>query len=100
MIHTGRTAEAGDREAADEPEQDPADAARVARQPGHGREADRPAQLPKAAWRDIAKRAAKEVKADNVPLLSAGVAFFALLALFPALVAVVSVYGLVADPVA
>ncbi|WP_421121594.1 YihY/virulence factor BrkB family protein [Aquihabitans daechungensis] len=54
--------------------------------------------MPAPAWRDIAKRVVKEVRADNVPLLSAGVAFFALLALFPALVAIVSLYGLVADP--
>ncbi len=33
-----------------------------------------------------------------MPLLSAGVAFYALLALFPAIIAAVSIYGLVADP--
>jgi membrane protein len=40
----------------------------------------------------------KEVKRDQVPLLAAGVAFYALLALFPAIIAGVSIYGLVADP--
>jgi membrane protein len=40
----------------------------------------------------------KEVKADQVPLLAAGVAFYTLLALFPAIIAGVSIYGLVADP--
>jgi len=79
-------------------QQDPAEAARLSRQPGRGRQADRPSELPRPAWRDVAKRVAKEVRTDNVPLLSAGVAFFALLALFPALVAMVSIYGLVADP--
>jgi membrane protein len=78
--------------------QDPAEAERLGRQRGRGRQAYRPQQLSAAAWRDIAKRVLKEVRADNVPLLSAGVAFFALLALFPALVAIVSLYGLVADP--
>jgi membrane protein len=39
-----------------------------------------------------------KAKRDNVTLLAAGVAFFSLLALVPALVALVSVYGLVADP--
>ena len=78
--------------------QEPAEAERLSRQSGRGRHADRPKQLPAPAWRDIAMRVAKEVRADNVPLLSAGVAFFALLALFPALVAIVSLYGLVADP--
>ncbi|HKP99574.1 MAG TPA: YihY/virulence factor BrkB family protein, partial [Actinomycetes bacterium] len=49
-------------------------------------------------WKDIAKRTAKEVKKDQVPLLGAGVAFYALLSLFPAIIAGVSIYGLVADP--
>lgn len=38
------------------------------------------------------------MKADQVPLLSAAVAFWAMLALVPALVALVSLFGLVADP--
>jgi membrane protein len=40
----------------------------------------------------------QETKQDQVPLLAAGVAFYALLALFPAIIAGVSIYGLVADP--
>lgn len=51
-----------------------------------------------AGWRDIARRVVEGVRADNVPLLSAGVAFFGLLALFPAVIAMVSIYGLLADP--
>src|SRR5215212_4696349 len=63
-----------------------------------GRQAEQPQQIPPKGWKDIAKRTAKEVKADQVPLLSAGVAFYALLSLFPAIIAGVSIYGLVADP--
>jgi membrane protein len=63
-----------------------------------GRGADTPQEIPAKGWMDIAKRTAKEVKADQVPLLSAGVAFYSLLALFPAIIAGVSIYGLVADP--
>jgi membrane protein len=40
----------------------------------------------------------QEAKDDNLSLLAGGVAFFAMLSLVPALVAVVSLYGLVADP--
>jgi membrane protein len=40
----------------------------------------------------------KSIKEDQVPLLSAGVAFYALLSLFPLVIAGVSIYGLVADP--
>jgi membrane protein len=65
---------------------------------GHGRQADVPQQIPPRGWLDIAKRTAKEVKQDQIPLLSAGVAFYTLLALFPAAIAGISIYGLVADP--
>ncbi|MFL6296817.1 MAG: YihY/virulence factor BrkB family protein [Actinomycetes bacterium] len=63
-----------------------------------GRQAEAPQQIPPRGWMAIAKRTAKEVKADQVPLLSAGVAFYTLLSLFPAIIAGVSIYGLVADP--
>jgi membrane protein len=63
-----------------------------------GRGADAPQEIPAKGWMDIAKRTRKEVKADQVPLLAAGVAFYVLLALFPAIIAGVSIYGLVADP--
>jgi membrane protein len=65
---------------------------------GHGRQADQPQQIPPKGWKDILKRTTKEVKQDQVPLLAAGVAFYTLLALFPAIIAGVSIYGLVADP--
>jgi membrane protein len=64
----------------------------------HGRQADLPQQIPPRGWLDIAKRTGKEVKQDQVPLLSAGVAFYALLSIFPAAIAGISIYGLVADP--
>jgi membrane protein len=65
---------------------------------GHGRQAEQPQQIPPKGWKDIAKRTMKEAKQDQVPLLAAGVAFYALLSLFPAIIAGVSIYGLVADP--
>jgi membrane protein len=63
-----------------------------------GRHADRPGQVPVRGWKDVLVRLKEQVRRDDVPLLAAGVAFFALLALVPSLVALVSVYGLVADP--
>jgi membrane protein len=63
-----------------------------------GREATRPAHVPLRGWKDVLVRTKRQMKADDVPLLSAGVAFFGLLALVPALGALVSVYGLAADP--
>jgi membrane protein len=46
----------------------------------------------------VLKRVKAEVKEDNVSLLAAGVAFYAMLAIFPAIIAVVTIYGMVADP--
>ena len=63
-----------------------------------GRTAERPTEVPAAGWKDVLARVKVEAKDDNVTLLAGGVAFFGLLALVPALVALVSLYGLVADP--
>jgi membrane protein len=63
-----------------------------------GREAERPSEIPPRGWFAILKRVKAEVKEDNVTLLAAGVAFYAMLAIFPAIIAVVTIYGMVADP--
>jgi membrane protein len=65
---------------------------------GRGRQAERPQQIPPRGWKEIALRVKTEVKQDQVPLLAAGVAFYTLLSLFPAIIAGVSIYGLVANP--
>ena len=69
-----------------------------AREPGRGREADVPSEIPAAGWRDIGWRVFWSVPRDRVVTTSGGVAFFALLAVFPGLATIVSLYGLVADP--
>ncbi|HEX2296916.1 MAG TPA: YihY/virulence factor BrkB family protein [Pseudonocardiaceae bacterium] len=63
-----------------------------------GDQAQSPAQIPPRGWWDVVKRAFKESSADNVSVLAGGVAFFAFLALFPALIAALTLYGLLADP--
>lgn len=67
-------------------------------QADRGRAADKPADIPAKGWKDIAVRVKESLRDDQVPLLAAGVAFFTLLALAPALAAVVSLYGLVTSP--
>ena len=67
-------------------------------EPGRGRTANRPAEIPWPGWKDILKRTWQELGADNLGLVSAGVAFYWMLALFPAMAALISLYGLVADP--
>ena len=63
-----------------------------------GRQALHPLRIPMAGWKDIAFRVKDKVASDNVTILSAGIAFYAFLAIFPAIAAVVSIYGLVSDP--
>jgi membrane protein len=63
-----------------------------------GGTADKPTQVPAKGWFQIAKRGWAEAKTDNVPLLAAGMAYYAFLAIFPALIAAVLIYALVADP--
>jgi membrane protein len=68
-----------------------------AREPGRGREANTPEQIPPRGWRDIFWRVLWSIPEDRILSTSGGVAFFALLAIFPAIAAVVSLYGLFAD---
>ncbi len=49
-------------------------------------------------WKAVARNVWAEGKKDNLTLLAAGVAFYAMLALFPSLIALVTIYALVADP--
>jgi membrane protein len=62
-----------------------------------GRQARTPSELPPLAWRDIARRVFDSIQQDRILLVSAGVTFYGLLALFPATAALVSLYGLFAD---
>lgn len=63
-----------------------------------GGQAKTPMQIPPRGWWQVLKRAFRESSADNIPTLAGGVAFFAFLAVFPALIAALTLYGLVADP--
>ena len=65
---------------------------------GRGRRAERPRDIPKAGWRDVAVRTWNELGDDHISMIAAGVAFYGLLAIFPAIAAIISIWGLVADP--
>ena len=71
---------------------------RRANQDGRGRQAEDPRQIPARGWKDIALRVKDEIGRDHLTLVAAGVTFYALLALFPMVAALVSIYGLIADP--
>ena len=60
--------------------------------------ATKPTQLTASDWWQIAKRVFVKIEQHNVTMLSAAVSFYAMLALFPALAAIVSVYAIIANP--
>ena len=69
-----------------------------AREPGRGRKANAPTDIPMRGWRDVGWRMWAGFNEDRILLVAAGATFYLLLALFPALTAFVSLYGFVADP--
>ncbi|MBN9562479.1 MAG: YihY/virulence factor BrkB family protein [Alphaproteobacteria bacterium] len=63
-----------------------------------GRRAENPGQIPWPGWKAVIRRTAREAISDRVSLVSAGCAFWATLALFPAITMLIFIYGLVFDP--
>lgn len=63
-----------------------------------GRDARRPRDIPRAGLRDVALRVKTQISENNLSIIAAGVAFYALFAIFPAMAALVSIYGLAFDP--
>ena len=64
--------------------------------PGH--DATRPRQIPWRGWIGIFRRVWQEMQRDHVTLIAAGVAFYGLLALFPAITALMALAGRVFEP--
>ena len=66
-------------------------------EPGRGRDAKTPEQIPPRGWGDILWRVFWAISENRILSTAGGVAFFALLAIFPGIGAIVSLYGLFAD---
>ena len=64
----------------------------------YGYRASSPSEIPLRGWWHIVKRVAARSSNDNLSLVAAGVAFYALLAIFPAIAALVSVYAYFSSP--
>ena len=71
---------------------------RAGQEQGRGREATSPHEIPATGWKDILWRVYEEINNDRILAVAAGVTFYGLLALFPAIAALVSIYGLFAEP--
>jgi membrane protein len=63
-----------------------------------GRGATKPSEIPVKGWWQILKRTGHSVMQDGLLAQAAAMTFYSLLALFPALAMMVSLYGLIADP--
>jgi membrane protein len=63
-----------------------------------GRLAGTPSKIPARGWKDILLRVFHNISDHRIMDLAAGVTFYSLLALFPAIAALVAIYGLFADP--
>lgn len=62
-----------------------------------GREAEAPTEIPAKGWWQILKRVWKQLDSDQIQIVSAGIAFYLFLSIFPILSATVASYGLVTD---
>ena len=71
-----------------------------AAEPGRGRHAQAPWHIPWKGWKDIFWRTYQQIGEDRLLAVAAGVVFYGLLAVFPAVTALVSLYGLFASPAA
>jgi len=63
-----------------------------------GRFAQGPSEIPVLGWKDILLRVYNGISDDRILANAAGVTYYALLALFPGIAAMVSIYGLFEDP--
>lgn len=68
------------------------------KQPDRGRAAHWPTAIPGLGWIDIVRRLRREIAEDNLLLYASSFAFYSFLALFPALAALLSLYGLFINP--
>src|ERR1700722_9031711 len=63
----------------------------------HGRFAAAPSEIPAKGWKDILLRVYSNVGDHRILALPAGMTYYSLLAIFPALAALVAIYGLFSD---
>ena len=65
-----------------------------------GVDAETPSAIPLRGWKQIGKRVWTSIGEDRVLAEAASVTYYSLLAIFPAIAALISIYGLIADPAA
>jgi len=66
-------------------------------EPGRGRRAHSPFEIPRLGWKDILWRTYREMGRDRLPAMAGAITYYLLLATFPALAAFIALYGLFSD---
>ena len=64
-----------------------------------GRQATTPSESPAKGWKDILLRVYSNISKHRILALAAGMTYYSILAIFPAIAALVAIYGLFSDPV-
>lgn len=67
-------------------------------EPRRGRLASSPSEIHPRGWKDVLLRMRDSMAKDRIVAVAAGIAFYSLLAIFPAIAALVALYGFFADP--
>ena len=99
IMDRGSEKESGQRRGSRQPPRSAQNAeAKTPTNDGRGRSAEKPSDIPARGWKDILWRVYEGISDNRILANAAAVTFYALLALFPALAALVSIYGLFADP--
>jgi membrane protein len=62
-----------------------------------GRDATSPAEIPATGWKDIRWRVYANIGDHRILALAAGMTYYSILAIFPALAALVAIYGIFTD---
>lgn len=70
----------------------------AAEQRDRGRHANSPSEIPAKGWKDILLRVYANISKHRVLALAAGMTYYSILAIFPAIAALVAMYGLFSDP--
>ena len=76
----------------------PRDAKRAIETDEHGRRATTPSEIAARGWKDILLRVYANISKHRILALAAGMTYYSILAIFPAIAALVAVYGLFSDP--
>jgi membrane protein len=63
-----------------------------------GRQAASPAEIPAKGWKDILRRVYSNIGDHRILALAAGTTYYSILSIFPAMAALVAIYGIFTDP--